>query len=496
MSAQAQTIEAIAIEKERQRIRSALPSWSWSSADVKLDGWRGGQTLNAVAAPAVTLRPSTGEDVAAALQWAVEHRIPLSVFSSGAGPHERGMTAQQSTALLDLSAMNRIINVDARDAMVLIEPGVTYAALDTALLPSGLRSFRPLLPRTNKSVIAAMLEREPFLNVNEQWDVLDPFGSVELLFGTGERFRTGTAARSGTVEQHWRAGLRFLTAFGPGTTDFLRVLQGAQGTLGIVLWAAMMCERIPKVEQAFFIGSDAPEALAELLSWVCWRRLGNAAFIGNAVQMATALRKDSNRINELAGRLPSWLAWVRIGHGGSEFPQEQFDLELSQLQEQATRLGLRVETQLAGVSADELSRHQAQPVNDVYQDRLHGAHVSVFCLHQFDGITGIVQAARELLAAQGWPESKVAIYVQPRIRGRNLHIEIMLPHTPAEAARAQSIGRLLAKTLMQQGGFFSRPYGEWASIAYADNLSLLPYLQQTKALFDPERVLNPGRLCY
>jgi FAD/FMN-containing dehydrogenase len=33
-------------------------------------------------------------------------------------------------------------------------------------------------------------------------------------------------------------------------------------------------------------------------------------------------------------------------------------------------------------------------------------------------------------------------------------------------------------------------------MAYAKHLALQPYLRQTKTLFDPDRILNPGRLCY
>jgi len=496
MSEQFMTTQVREIDNESRRIGAALLAWPGPRVEASMPQWRGSQTPGPVVPPVAVLQPKQVDDVVAMVQWARQREIPLSLFSSGAGPHARGMTARQPTVLVDLSQLDRIFHVDERDAIAMIEPGVTYDAFDATLASAGLRAFRPLMPRPNKSVIASILEREPILNANEHWDVLDPFGSVEIVFGTGERFRTGSAARQGTVSEHLQAGLRYLTAIGPGTTDFLRVLQGAQGTLGVVLWAAMMCERIPKVERAFFVPSDDPARLAELLSWVCWRRLGNASFIGNAMHFASLLSNDGAELGALASQMPPWAAWLRIGHGGSEFPQEQFELELEQLEQKAAELGLKVEAALAGQSADALSQRQARCAPDAYQDRCLGAHVSVFCLEQFDGVQTLVDAAQTLLAAQRWPAGQWSAYVQPRVRGRNVHVEFVLPHAPAHVERARRVGQLLAEHLQAQGGFFSRPYGDWAPMAYAKNTGLQPYLRETKALFDPQRILNPGRLCY
>lgn len=481
---------------EPGRIRDALTALKVPNAPGALNGWRGSQTASGVVEPAAVLRPRNGEEVTAVLTWARQHRIPLSTFSSGAGPHERGMTAAEPTALLDLSAMQQVFNVDVRDAMAIIEPGVTYAALDARLAAAGLRAIRPLAPRRNKSVIASLLEREPTLQSNMHWDVLDPFGSAEIVFGNGERFRTGSAALAGTMTEHLEAGLRYLTAYGPATTDFLRVLQGAQGTLGIVTWAAVMCERVPTMERSVFIADQTPERLVRLLSWVHWRRLGNAVFLGNALQFASLGEGTADAVARLAERLPPWAVWLRIGHGGSEFPQEQFDCELAELRERAEGLGLQVVDELASFPAGAIDVLQATAAEDVYQDRLAGGHRSVFCLQTLDRIGVTVEAVERLLRRQGWPQERLAAYVQPRLQGRNAHVEFVLPYATGQAAAARRLEADLVDTLLALGGFFSRPYGAWASRVFARHLPLQPYLRQAKSLFDPGRILNPGRLCY
>ena len=483
-------------QAERERLQTAVNALALSKQQGAAEPWQGDQTTADTQPPVAIVQPKSSDEVMAAVQRARKQGVPLTTFSSGAGPDARGLTASEPSVLLDLSGLDRIIQVDEQDAMAIIEPGVTFAKLDARLASLGLRAYRPLMPRPNKSVMASMLEREPQLNAHAHWDVLDPFGAGEIVFGNGELFRTGSAAIAGTMSEQLEAGVRFLTAFGPAGTDFLRVLQGAQGTLGVVTWAAVACERIPSVERAFFIASDSLEKLTSLLAWIHWRRLGNASFLANGRQMASLMQPNAAGIEALAERLPPWALWLRIGHGGSEFPQEQFDCELEELQAQAAQRGLTVEPALANIPADGLGRLLQSEAQGLYQNRLLGAHRSVFCLQQLDRAETLVAAAQAVLAQRGWPVAQLAVYVQPRLQGRNAHIEFILPHAPADTERASDLAEEMAQALQAAGGFFSRPYGPWASMAYSKHLGLQPYLRQAKELFDPDRILNPGRLCY
>ena len=56
--------------------------------------------------------------------------------------------------------MDRILRIDRRNRIALIEPGVTFDALVPALAGEGLRIAMPLAPKPGKSVIASLLERE------------------------------------------------------------------------------------------------------------------------------------------------------------------------------------------------------------------------------------------------------------------------------------------------------------------------------------------------
>jgi FAD/FMN-containing dehydrogenase len=50
--------------------------------------------------------------------------------------------------------------------------------------------------------------------------------------------------------------------------------------------------------------------------------------------------------------------------------------------------------------------------------------------------------------------------------------------------------------LFKQGAFFSRPYGIWAEMAYGQDTQTTMVLKKLKAIFDPNNVMNPGKLCF
>ena len=50
--------------------------------------------------------------------------------------------------------------------------------------------------------------------------------------------------------------------------------------------------------------------------------------------------------------------------------------------------------------------------------------------------------------------------------------------------------------LSDRGAFFSRPYGSWADMAYGKDPATAEALRKVKKIFDPNNVMNPGKLCF
>ena len=136
-------------------------------------------------------------------------------------------------------------------------------------------------PRNGKSVLAAVMDREPATWASEQWDSGDPAASTEFFFGSGERFRTGAAGGPGSIEQQRQSGGAQKHAGGPSQTDFHRVVQGSQGTMGIVTWITLRTEIMPTVQEPAW-SAPAGWTICSMTSMPCQRALlGEHSFILN-----------------------------------------------------------------------------------------------------------------------------------------------------------------------------------------------------------------------
>jgi hypothetical protein len=159
--------------------------------------------------PRSVVQPRNADDVQKIVTWANQTNTPLVPVSSGE-PHFRGDTVPSvpEAVIVDLHRMGKIIRIDRRNRMVVIEPGVTYAQLQPALAEQGLRLSTPLLPRQSKSVIASLLEREPTLVPKYNYTLPEPLRCLEVVWGNGEMLRTGEAGGYyPTLEQQWKMGL-------------------------------------------------------------------------------------------------------------------------------------------------------------------------------------------------------------------------------------------------------------------------------------------------
>ncbi len=449
--------------------------------------------------PLLIVRPSEPRQVRELVSLANDLSLNL-VFSSSGPPRFRGDTVPAGEAVIvDMSGMDRVLRVDRRNKVALIEPGVTFGKLKQEAAEAGLRPLMPLLPRAGKSVIASGLEREPVTVPRFHWDMTDPILCTELVFGTGELFRTGSAAGPGSLEEQWEKGLAQKNPMGPAQTDFLRLVQGSQGTLAAVNWATVKLELAPTVHRIHFLPTDRLDRLVDFAYRALRPKLGEEFFIVGAFALATMLAQDPAEIGELSSRQAPYT--LVYGVAGFEYlPQQRLAYQENDLGEIAQACGLRASREVPGATGRRMEEIISNPSPEpYYKTRAKGAFLDLFFLTTLDRVAGFVQVMGEAAERHGYPGSELGLYVQPIQQGRTCHMEFNIYYDPADEAdttRAKELFTDGGRALDEAGAFFSRPYGEWADLAYARCPDTVLALRHVKGMLDPNGVLNRGKLCF
>jgi len=451
--------------------------------------------------PACVVKPHTAAEVKELVTAANETGTPLVPVSSGP-PHFRGDTVPGigGAVVVDLSGMNKIINVDRPRRVAMVEPGVTFGELIPAAAKEGIRLNLPLVPRATKSVVGSLLDREPVVMPKYQWDVSDPVACLEVVFGTGEDFRTGQAAGPGTIEEQWSVGGVQKAPYGPHVAAWHRLVQGAQGTMGIVTWASLRCELLPQAEEPFVVGSAQVAPLLDMAAWLIRLRIANECFLVSAAELAALFAQEGPAdYARLKADLPPWVLFYAVA-GYDYYPEERVKTYLDDATALSMRLGVEPARSVGGLSArDILKAVQAPSAEPYWKLRPKGSCEDVIFLAVNDRVEGLIKVMQDLAGQAGYSVSDLGIYVQPIVQGTSCHVSFDLFYDPSnakEAEQVRNLARTATKALMDSGAFFSRPYGENARAIMNRDAASVEILKRLKKVFDPNNVMNPGKLCF
>jgi FAD/FMN-containing dehydrogenase len=450
--------------------------------------------------PRYVAKVDSTEMVKRLVSAARETATPLVPVSSGA-PHFNGDTVPSAggAVIVDLSGMKGITFMDERDRVCVVEPGVTFGELIPAVAELGMRLNMPLAPRATKSVLGSMLSREAVIMPHYHWDISDPIGSVEVIFGTGDMFRTGAAAGPGNIKEQRAAGNVQKEAAGPSANSWHRLLQGAQGTMGIVTWASLRCELIPTVEEPYFVGSNSLSKLQEAIYWLVRLRLGNECLILSNVDVASLMAKDDSEYAKMVSKLPAWVLFFNLA-AYDYLPEMRMEGQTHDMQELLQRIGLDTSHSVAGIGVGQFLETIRKPSDEPYWKlRQQGACQDIYFLTTPGKVPGLIKVMIDTAEAAGFSGTKIGTYVQPIVQGTNTHVEFSLfydPEDKAEAAIVKGLATSAIEPLMGAGAFFSRPFGEAARMIVNRDSASVDTLKRVRSIVDPAGILNPGKLCF
>ncbi|MFX0022972.1 MAG: FAD-dependent oxidoreductase [Candidatus Hermodarchaeota archaeon] len=444
--------------------------------------------------PKYIIWPENRKQIQDILKLANILKLSIIPVSSPSGPRHHGDTIPRhsNSIILNLSKLNKVINIDKKNRVVMIEPGVTFADLIPILHKKGLKLLMPLSPRFSKSVLTAALEREPITIPRYMWDSSDPLLCTEVFFGNGDSFKTGTAAGPGSIKQQKKSGQAQVNPMGPTQFSPFRVIQGAQGSIGIVTWVTLKLELLPSIHKVYHLESDNIEELLDFQHELLKYRLCDELLILNNLNLACLVKEDPNDISTLAKKLPEWnLIFVTSGKG------ELANDRLSYLEGDINDI---IKEKKLDLTESDLI-HENDSLHFLYQVdkkpwrlRLNGGYQDIFFISNYEKIPNFIELVKEQIP------NNLGIYIQPINQGTSYHCEFDIFYNPDNITETLDIKDKFIEVsinLMDSGAFFNRPYGLWAKEVYKRHEnSTQKALKKIKQIFDPHNVLNPGVLCF
>jgi FAD/FMN-containing dehydrogenase len=451
--------------------------------------------------PSAVVLPGSSEEVQQLVKLANRRSIPLIPVSSGK-PKLRGDSTPRidGAVAVDLRRLNKILRVDKKNKVAMVEPGVGYSQFVEELRRQGLRPLMSFLPKSSKSVVANCLDREPVTMPRFHWDSSDPLLCTEVVFGSGDLFRTGAAAGPGTLEEQWSSGQAQKNPMGPSQFDPFRIVQGSQGTMGIVTWASVKCETAPVEQRVLISGFDDLSHSLEFMQSITKRKLVDDLFVLNSTNLSCAVEGTPAKIQKTRTSLPGWILVLSIsGHG--LLANDELEYRLADTLDVAKETGVELKKQIGGVTSARVGALLGVPSEEPYWKlRLRGACQEVFFITTLDHTPEFCPIFEQVAKEEGFPTTDIGVYIQPTLHGTNAHCSFDIYFDPVDKAKVGLAQRLYSKgtdRLIAKGAFFSRPCGPVTEAVFKktppENLTAM---RKVKDIFDPKHVLNPGALCF
>ncbi|WP_313115460.1 FAD-binding oxidoreductase [Ectopseudomonas guguanensis] len=422
-------------------------------------------------APSAIVFPKTTEQVQAIVRWANQHKVAL-VPSGGRTGLSAAAVAANGEVVVSFDYMNRIVAFNEYDRTVVCQPGVVTKQLQLFAEEKGL--YYPVdFASSGSSQIGGNIGTNA--------------GGIKVIrYGMTRNWVAGLKVVTGTGEllELNRDLIKNATGY-----DLRQLFIGAEGTLGFVVEATMRLERAPKNLTAMVLGTPDFDSIMPVLH----------AFQGKLD--LTAFEFFSDRCLEKI-----------LGRGDVPAPFESRTpfyalLEFEALNEDVANEALATFEHCVeqGWVLDGVMSQSQQQLENLWKLREYISEtISHWTPYKNDISVTVSQVPAFLkdidaIVEANYPDFEVVWF--GHIGDGNLHLNILKPENLSKDeffAKCAVVNKWVFETVQKYNGSISAEHGVGMTkrdyLHYSRSEAEIACMKAVKAVFDPNGIMNPGKI--
>ena len=417
----------------------------------------------------VVVFPATTDDVAAVVRVCAKHRIPIVPRGGGTG-YTGGSVPSHGGVVVSLERMNRIIEIDEANLLAIVEPNVITGDLQDAVEKLGL--FYPPDPASlRQSVIGG--------NVAECAG-----GPRAFKYGTTKRYVLGLEAVLPTGEIIETGGKVVKNVVG---YDLTQLLVGSEGTLAIITRIILRLVPKPPMQTTLRATFRDVESAAAAVVNITRERVVPAALELIDGDSLEAVARNLN-VRSLAPEGTQALLLLEVDGIPQAVAEEARRVEEACRKAGATEV-LRARDEDERQELWRVRRELSLSLKTIASLKLN--HDVVVPKGRIPELFALVRDIRERF--------RLRIPCFGHAGDGNIHVNLMVDQDNAEeVARAHEAERVLFAGVVALEGSISGEHG--IGFAKAPFLPMelsaeeIALMKRVKRAFDPDGIMNPGKI--
>lgn len=415
--------------------------------------------------PDVVVYPESTAEVQEVMRYAHAHRIPVVPYGVGSSleghiiPVEGGIS-------LDMTLMNRILEVRPQDFLVRVQPGVTRMQLNEHLKPYGL--FFPVDPGADATLGGMAATNASGTNAVRYGVMRNQVLGLEVVLADGTRIQTG--------------GMAVKSSAGYNLTG---LFVGSEGTLGVITELTLKLYGIPET----ILAAKAVFADIEAAGRAAVGLIGSGIPVGR-VELVDAFTIQA--VNAYKGTSYTEAPTLFLEFGGTPQGVEQDVAMVREIAEAEGCLSFEFEADTQGRNQLWEARHQAGvAVRAMRPDkRMMSTDVCV----PISDLPGAIRHTRQVVEKYGL---EAAIF--GHVGDGNFHaVYVYDPQDPQSMEVAHRVNEEIVHHALEKGGTCTGEHGVGLGKAkYLEKehgAEAVALMKQIKQLLDPQGILNPGKI--